>query len=221
MKTFTATANTNTTIGYARYGSSSWNVGSSQGACQGAYEGTSASQSRVGVMVFSDAGTYLKGRTITNITFSITCSGAGSGSSSKVLSFRKANYQYLNTGVNGSAQVGSALGTLTGEFYSNTTTHTLNASSNSGFFNALCQYLYDGNCTLVIYNGETSGSGTGAYSSNYARITSITITVTYQDATVWYRNGTQWVECYMYYRNGSTWVQVVPYYNNNGTWIRT
>ena len=56
MATSTATANSSSTIGYARYGSTSWNRGSSNGACQGAYQGTSSSQSRVGVMVFSGAG---------------------------------------------------------------------------------------------------------------------------------------------------------------------
>ena len=56
MATFTATANSNTTIGYAQYGSTTWNRGTTNGACQGAYQGTSASRSRVGVMVFSGAG---------------------------------------------------------------------------------------------------------------------------------------------------------------------
>ena len=65
MATFTATANSNTTIGYAQYGSTTWNRGTTNGACQGAYQGTSASRSRVGVMVFSGAGAALKGKIIT------------------------------------------------------------------------------------------------------------------------------------------------------------
>ena len=80
MATFTATANSNTTIGYAQYGSSSWSTGSGNGACQGAYKGTTAAKSRVGVMVFNGAGTALKGKLIQNITLTITSSGAGSGS---------------------------------------------------------------------------------------------------------------------------------------------
>ena len=136
MATFTATANSSSTIGYAQYGSTSWNTGTSNGACQGAYQGTSSSNSRVGVMVFSKAGDTLKGKIITKIVFSITCSGAGSAGSSKVLSFRRAVYQSLKTGIKGSAQVGTALGTLTGKFYSNTTSHTLSESSNTAFFNA-------------------------------------------------------------------------------------
>ena len=136
MATFTATANSSSTIGYAQYGSTSWNVGTTNGACQGAYQGTSSSNSRVGVMVFSGAGDALQGKLITQIAFSITCSGAGSSGSSKVLTFRKANYQSLKTGIKGSAQVGTALGTLTGKFYSNTASHTLSETSNASFFAA-------------------------------------------------------------------------------------
>ena len=218
MATFTATANSNTTIGYAQYGSTTWNRGTTNGACQGAYQGTSASRSRVGVMVFSGAGTALKGKIITQITLKITCSAAGSGSSSKKLSFRRANYQSLQTGVTGSAQVGAALGTLTGKFYNNTVTHTLNASTNAALFEAMKDYFAEGNSVLVLYNGETSSSS--GYSSNYARVTSCTITVIYMDATVWYRDGSAWRQCTVWYRNSGSWVQVVPYYRNGGTWIR-
>ncbi len=144
MATFTATANSNTTIGYAQYGSTTWNRGTTNGACQGAYQGTSASRSRVGVMVFSGAGAALKGKIITQITLKITCSAAGSGSSSKKLSFRRANYQSLQTGITGSAQVGAALGTLTGKFYNNTVTHTLNVTSNAALFEAMKDYFAEG-----------------------------------------------------------------------------
>lgn len=111
MASFTATANSASTIGYAQYGSTSWNTGTSNGACQGAYQGTTAAKSRVGVMVFNNAGTTLRGKIITQISLKITCSSAGSAGSSKVLSFRRANYQSLKTGIQGSAQVGAALGT--------------------------------------------------------------------------------------------------------------
>ena len=97
-ETFTATANGSSTIGYALYGSTTWNKGSSNGACQGAYQGTTAAKSRVGVMIFANAGTTLKGKVIQQIVFSITCSGAGSGSSSKVLSFRQAAHQTVSSG---------------------------------------------------------------------------------------------------------------------------
>lgn len=218
MGTFSATANSSSTIGYAQYGSSSWSTGSSNGACQGAYKGTTAAKSRVGVMVFNGAGAALKGKLIQQISLSITCSGAGSGSSGKVLTFHKANYQSLNTGVRGSAQVGDTLGTLTGKFYSNTVTHTLNASTNAALFSAMKAYFEAGNSALVLYNGETSSSS--GYSSNYARVTSCTITVTYIDAVVWYCDGGTWKRCTVWYRLGGAWKQVVPYYNSGGAWVR-
>lgn len=217
-ETFTAAANSSSTIGYAQYGSTSWNTGTSNGACQGAYQGTSSCNSRVGVMVFSGAGVALKGKIITNITLKITCSSAGSGSSSKVLSFRKANYQSLNKSVKGSAQVGAALGTLTGKFYGNTVTHTLNASTNAAFFANLASYLTAGNSVLVLYNGETSSSS--GYSSNYTRVTTCVITVTYMAATVWYNHGGVWKQCAVYYCKDGSWIQVCPYYNSGGSWIR-
>lgn len=218
MATFTETAGSSSTIGYAQYGSTSWNTGTTDGACQGAYQGTSSSNSRVGVLVFSNAGATLQGKVIQSITLKITCSSAGSGSSSKVLSFRKAVYQSLKTGIKGSAQVGAALGTLTGKFYGNTTTHTLSESSNTAFFNNLKAYLTAGNSVLVLYNGETSSSS--GYSTNYARVTTAVITVTYIDATVWYNNAGTWTQCTVWYCNSGTWVQCVPYYNSGGSWIR-
>ena len=217
-QTYTFTCNSSSTIGYALYGSSTWNTGSTNGACQGAYQATAASSSRVGVMVFTNAGTVLRGKVIQSIVFSITCSGAGSSSSSKVLTFKQANYQAPASGLKGSDMVGTTLGTLTGKFYSNTTTHTLNASTNASLFRNMAAYFAAGNQTLVLHNGETSTSS--GYSTNYARVTSITITVTYVAATVWYNNNGTWVQCAVYYCNAGTWVQVTPYYNSGGTWVQ-
>jgi hypothetical protein len=169
-------------------------------------------------MVFSGAGDALNGKVITQIQLAITCSAAGSGNSSKVLSFRQANYQTLQTDITGSAQVGTALGTLTGKFYDNTATHTLSASSNASLFEAMKAYLASGNSALVLYNGEKSSSS--SYSTNYARVTSCKITVTYIEATVWYNSGGTWRQCTVWYCNGGTWVQCVPYYNSGGTWVR-
>lgn len=218
MNTFTATANSASTIGYVWYGSTEWAVGSTEGACQGAYHGTTASQSRVGLMLFNGAGAALKGKVIQSITLTITCSGAGSGSSGKVLSFRRANVQALDKTLRGSAQVGAALGTLTGTFYANTTTHTLSASSNAAFFAALCAYLTEGNSALVLYNGETSESN--SYSANYARVTACTLTVSYSDGTVHYRMGGAWKQCTVWVRVNGAWKQCAPYYRKDGAWVR-
>lgn len=218
MATFTATAGSSSTIGYAQYGSTSWNTGTTDGACQGAYQGTSSSNSRVGVLVFSGAGAALKGKVIQSMTMKITASSAGSGKTDKVLTIRKAVYQSLKTGIKGSAQVGDLLGTLTGKFYGNTVTHTLSPSSNASLFNAVKDYFIAGNSVLVLYNGETSSSS--GYSSNYARITTVVLTVTYIEATVWYNSGGTWKRCTVWYCNAGTWVQCVPYYNSGGSWVR-
>ena len=143
--TFTATADSSTTIGHALYGSTTWNKGSTQGACQGAYQGTSGDKSRVGIMIFTGAGSALAGKVIQSIALSITCPAAGSSSESKVLTFHKSNAQAMPSGVTGSSVVGETLGTLTGRFYNNTVTHTLNASTNAALFNALAAYLKAGN----------------------------------------------------------------------------
>ena len=217
-RTFSATANSNTTIGYVWYGSNEWAMGSSEGACQGAYMATKPSQSRVGLMLFNGAGAALRGKVIQSITLKITCSGAGSGSSGKVLSFHRANVQAFDKSLRGSAQVGAALGTLTGKFYSNTTTHTLSASSNAAFFAALRAYLTEGNSALVLYNGETSKAD--GYSANYARVTSCTLTVTYSDGTVHYRTGGAWKQCTVWVRVNGAWKQCAPYYRKDGAWVR-
>ena len=101
---------------------------------------------------------------------------------------------------------------------SNTASHTLNDTTNTAFFNNLKAYLTAGNSVLVLYNGETSSSS--GYSTNYARVTSITMTVTYIAATVWVNVGGTWKQCLVYYCNNGTWVQCTPYYNSGGTWVR-
>ena len=167
---------------------------------------------------FPPGRTALKGKIITQIALTITCSSAGSSSTSKKLSFRRANYQSLKTGITGSAQVGDSLGTLSGKFYGNTVIHTLNATTNTALFNAMKAYLAEGNSALVLYNAETSSSS--GYSTNYARVTTCVITVTYMDATVWYCDNGTWRRCTVWYCNSGAWIQCVPYYNSGGTWIR-
>ena len=95
---------------------------------------------------------------------------------------------------------------------------TLNASSNAVLFAAMKAYFEAGNSVLVLYNGETLSSS--GYSSNYARVTSCMLTVTYIDAVVWYRDGSAWRQCTVWYRLNGAWVQVVPYYNSGGAWVR-
>ena len=216
MSTFMATAGSNATIGYAKDGSDNWNVGTSNGAMQGAYKGTKSTDSRVGVMVFVGAGAALKGKTIKKITLKITAGASGSGASDKVLTFHKARYQYLNTSVYGGSQVGDLLGTIVGEFYDNTQTVWLDETHNTALFNALCTYFKDGNSAITLYNGETSSS-TG-YSDNYARITTCVLTVEYSSGVVYLRKNGAWVKCSVWVRKNGTWVRVKPYCYKNGEW---
>lgn len=214
MNTFTATANNGSTIGRCKYGSNNWDLGYSNGARQGAYKGTSNSKSYVGVMVFQNAGKYLKGNTIKKITMQFTCSAAGYATN-KTLTVRKARYQYL-AGVYGSSQVGDTLGTLYGLFYNRTLTFTLDQNTNAALFNNLAAYFKEGNCTLSIYNGETSSSS--GYSSNYLCINQCVLTVEYESGTVYYRKDGAWKRCSAYYRKNGQWIKCIPYYRKNGEW---
>lgn len=216
MSVFEAVANSNTTIGYAKKGSDNWNVGESNGAMQGAYQGTKDTDSRVGVMVFSGAGAALKGKTIKKIILRIAAGASGSGASDKVLTFHKARYQYLNTAIYGGSQVGDALGTLTGEFYDNVQSVPLDETHNTALFNALSAYLKEGNSAIVLYNGETSSSS--GYSTNYARITACRMTVEYSSGCMYVRRNGEWVKCSVWVRKNGAWVRVKPYFYRNGEW---
>lgn len=216
MSTFTASANSNATIGYAKKGSDNWNVGTTNGAMQGAYKGTKDTDSRVGVMVFSGAGEALAGKNIKKITLQITAGSSGSSSSNKVLTFYRARYQYLNTGIYGGSQIGDFLGILTGTFYNNTNTILLDETHNAALFQALQAYFKAGGSAITLYNGETSSSS--GYSDNYARITTCTITVEYSSGCLYLRRNGAWVKCSVWVRKNGTWVRVKPYFYKNGEW---
>ena len=215
-KTFTATAQPgiNNSMGWAEYGSSHWEMGADAGAYQGTWHSTSASASRVGIMVFSGAAAVLNKKRIKQITLTITEGGAGSGAS-RTLTFCKSPKDTYDGG-KGSSYVGAQLGTLTDVFMNNTTTHTLSSTSNTEFFNAFAAYLSEGHEILVLYNGETGTSS--SWSRNFKKLTKVVLSVEYiGDGTVWYNNGGQIVECAVFYNNGGNISQVVPYYCNGGT----
>lgn len=218
--TFTATAQASTsTIGYANSSSSSWHFASGDGAMQGAYENTSAGGSRVGLMIFTGAAAALKGKKIKKITLRITAGGSGSDSN-KTLTFCRSKKASYNGGT-GSSYPGTRLGTLGGnKFKNNTSTHTLSPTSNAALFEAMAAYFSEGNQILVLYNGETSASSSGgSYSTNFCRLTSVTLTVEYGGSAVWYCDGGQIIECALYYCDGGEIVEVAPYYNDGGNII--
>jgi len=203
-------------LSWANNSSTSWSTDASQGA----YHDTS--RTRTGIIIFSTIGTSLLGKIITDIAFSITATGAGSGSSSKVLTFKESNYQDSSPSGRGDRYPSTLLGTLTGKFYDNTSSHTLNASTNTAFFNNLSSYLSAGNHVLIIHNGEKSSSST-SYSSNYAKVSAMSMTVTYEEpgGVVYNREGTTWKKGTPYvYHNGS-WVKGEAYIYHNGVWTKS
>lgn len=211
-----ATYQGNATLGYAQYSSSSWTGGL---ASQGAYTtGTmSASNSRVGVMVFEGLGDAVKGKTIKSIGLAFKADASGQGGS-KVLTLHKSNYQTVNTSVKGSAYVGDDLGTLSGNYYDNIQTYDLTEGE---VFNNLKAYFEAGNSALVCYNGEKTKMSGHDYSNNYLKISVAQISITYEDGGVVYRyNGSTWEKCQVYYYDGSAWVRVQPYYGTANGWER-
>lgn len=216
MSTFSVTASGNSCLRTGFYGHS-WRTDSSGSAYQGTYRGsdTTAPYPRVGVILFNGAGSALNGKNISSITLTTKASGSGN-SGSKTLYIRKSNYQSINTSYSPASYVGDSLGTLTGTFYGNTSTFTLNSSSNVSLFYALKSYLEAGNSVITIYTGESTSS---TWSSNYLGLTSVTINVTYTDGGyVRIYNGSSWDKYIPYIYDGSNWVRYAPYVYDGSNW---
>lgn len=217
----TYTANSSSTLSWARYNSTSWSNDSK--AMQGLYTTGSASlkQSRIGIMVFNNVGTDMKGKNITNIQLQFVTGGSGYDSNSKVMGLYSARRAGKVTGITGEQQIGTKLGDLTGHFYNATVTFQLNASSNSAIFTNLRNFILGGGYTLACYSGESKKSGSHDYSYNFMSVTKATMTVTYDDAsTVKYYDGSSWKDCHAYYYDGSAWKLCDPYYYDGSAWKR-
>lgn len=215
---FTATANGNSTIGYATYNSSAWRVGSTNGAMQGIYDPDrkfNESDRRVGVMVFEGANNALKYSRISKIELKFTFSNAGYSNREKTLYLRKSAYQFLNTSEVANTHIGERLGEVRGMFSNNTVTVTVSESENSELFANLKQYLRTGNNALVIFDESTDHASAGAdYTYNYLRITSCTMTVTYEEGgTVRYDTGSEWKVCMAYYDDGTAFIPCNVFYD--------
>ena len=222
MSTLSVTANTESTLATGYYDTSSWRDGAEayQGAAGTVASSTTGRKSRVGVILFSGAGTTLKSKFIKSITLKITADSSGYGSdTSKTLTIRKSNYQTIDKSIASKGYVGDILGTITGIFYGNTKEYTLNSSNNSALFNALKAYMESGNSCLVIYNGEHVGD-TASYSRNFLSLTKVILTVEYEDNYIYYNNNGTATKCAVYYNNNGTAVRCAAYYNNNGTAVK-
>ena len=152
-----------TTVSYnasmrTRKTSSSGNAKSAV-ACQEYYDD---SYNYVGIVHFS--GMALSGKVITGITLRITADQAGYGTGhAKTVYVRKSKYQAVSqSGVSGGNYYGDALGTFSGAFYNNTTTHTLTGA----LLTNLAAYLEAGNNTICLFNPSPVKSSQG-YSTNY------------------------------------------------------
>lgn len=217
MSTFSVTANNNSTLKSGYYGYSDYRYDADSAVAQQGYATAVRSCPRVGLIHFSGAGSTLKNKNISSITFTITCTQAGYGSTSyKTLYIRKSNYQSIDTSIASASYVGDLLGTLYGIFYGNTVTHTLNSSTNSALFANLKSYLEAGNSQICIYNSETGSQ----YSTNYLGITSITMSVEYTEGgcvRIW--DGSQWAKYIPYIWDGSQWVRYSPYIWDGSQWV--
>ena len=136
-----------------------------------------AGDNYAGIILFS--GMNLTGKVITGLQLTVTSASSGYGaSSSKTVYLRKANYQNeIADGVTGSGYAGDALGTFTGSFYNNTTTNTITGD----LLSAMGAYINQGNNAFVIYN-PSPHAGSQGWSTNYLQWTSVTLTVTYEEA---------------------------------------
>ena len=143
-------------------------------ACQEYYE---SSYNYVGIISFS--GMNLANKVITGIWLTIEAAKAGYGAgSTKTVYLRKANYQNgIASGVTGLGYKGDALGTFNGSFYGNTTAYQITGS----LFNAMADYIAQGNNSFTIYNPSPSTSSQG-YAYNYLQWNSVVITITYEEA---------------------------------------
>ena len=120
------------------------------------------------------------------------------------------------------------LGGSTGTGFSASLSFSLNKSFSSGTgtkntdLTAYASTIQSFGGTWYIH--VRHGSGTNSYTefSGDERSSSLkpALIITYVLGTVWYHNGTQWVECLVYYHNGTEWIQCIPYYNSGGTWIQ-
>lgn len=146
----------------------------SNAASQEFYEN---SYNYVGIISFS--GMNLANKVIKSIWLSIDAAKAGYGAgSTKTVYMRKANYQNgIASGVTGINYTGDALGTFTGSFYGNSTAYQMTDT----LFTNMAAYIAQGNNSFTIYNPSPSTSSQG-YSYNYLQWSSVTITITYEEA---------------------------------------
>ena len=185
-----------------------------KGAMQGYYKDDSSnysSPSRVGKIYLKTVGGLPESSSYTPNSFTITsCSfgKAGSSRAAKTLYFYS-TFEEPRDGTNStnlvpSGYIGSA--SLT-KAYGNTLTNIVVTVNGSSGYNNLKTALQ--NQVLYIYSGETTtATSSSSYSTNYLKVTNISISVTFtQGATAYYYTGGTWIPCHLFYYSGG-WQQV-------------
>lgn len=171
MSTFTASA---TTLAWRR-DATSWNT---EGAMQGRYGDQT---DRTGVMQFPTVRSVdWPNQTVSKIELKMVFDKVGTSAAKTISLYRGAKNAISGTG----AQMrGAAIGSFStgGTAYSSTRTVAFSESVNAGAFANLVDWLKNGSTnTLVMYRSEAVGVPN--WSPNYLRVTSATLSVTYEIA---------------------------------------
>ncbi len=130
----------------------------------------------VGIVHF--AGMNLANKVIASLVFRIDAGNAGYGDDvDKTVYLRRSKYQEASAdGITGAAYAGTALGTVTGRFYGNTSAYSIAGT----LLTTMAGYIASGNNTFIIYNPSPQATDKD-YSRNYLEWTAVTLTVEYEE----------------------------------------
>lgn len=175
----------------------------------GLYQGVQSGWSDkeyVGILLFTEmAKSNWKARNIKSISFNFYSTASGNFSL-----YQCTDKVDLSTGKKGSYYQGDLIGTL--KHASGNNNFTFSKTSNSEIFSGLVQYLQSADSVQNICISD-KGQTDKIY-----RITTITISIEYDEGLVYYGVGGKWQPCLVYYGVNGKWQQVIPYYGVNGKW---
>lgn len=160
----------------------------------------------VGIMLFTKLSeNNWKTKSIKSISFNFYATRSGNFSL-----YQCKDKKELSTGKKGSYYQGELIGTL--EHISGDNNFTFSKTSNDEIFSNLVQYLQSADSVQNICISD-KGQTDKIY-----RITTITISIEYDEGLVYYGVGGKWQPCLVYYGINGKWQQVIPYYGVNGKW---
>ena len=221
MGTFTATGTLKT-----RWWGSASDANSAQ-AGQGKNTSVGGDGGLVGIINFSNITNFDWSKAVTSIKLTFTNHNWTGSTGTKEINFHYSKIQNFNANSKGNEYLGttsgedtsSLMGTVTSSLSANTAfSITLSKTSNSTLFNKMLAYFKTkGNTILCLYKYENILSGK-TYSENFFMLNAASITITYQDAIIYYGTSSGWKPCLMYYGTSSGWKQVIPYYGTSSSW---